>query len=131
MCRSSFQGWVVIVILIVVLGAITGMCRGSCRDFSERQTMRAASAEDWRKGSHCLSNWDGNHAGLEALVWKRLSDPGSMEIHSTRIMPVDVSGNHAIIIDFSAKNAFGGRVRNEAVGKVEQATCNATLKFIR
>ena len=126
-----FQGCVVIVFLIVMLGAITGMCRRSGRDSSERSTTPAASAEDRRKGFHCLSKWDGNHDGLGAVVWERLNDPGSTETHSTRITPVDTSGNHTIIMDFSAKNAFGGHVRNEAVGTVEQATCKATLEFIR
>ena len=35
-----------------------------------------------------------------------------------------------IVIDFSAKNAFGGRVRSEASGFVDSETCKARLVTI-
>ena len=53
-----------------------------------------------------------------------------MQTHETRIARVN-QGKHTIIMDFSAKNAFGGRVRHEAVGKVDYVTCKATLDFIK
>ena len=88
---------------------------------------RRAGAEERRKGFHCLSKWDGNHDGLEALIRDRLSDPGSMETIETLIAPVNPEGDHKIWLDFTAKNAFGGRVRSIAYGLVSQATCEATL----
>ena len=129
---KAFQGCLVVVGAIILIALLAGMCNGGGdRESPSRQSTPAVSAEDRRKGFHCLSGWDGNHDGLEALVRAELNDPGSMETHETRITPVDANGDHTIIMDFSAKNAFGGRVRHEAVGKVSQATCRATLEFIR
>jgi len=87
-------------------------------------------AEERRKGFHCLSAWDGNHDGLEALIRDRLNDPGSMETIETVITPVDARGDHAIVLEFTAKNAFGGRVRQMAFGIVDNSTCEARLEFI-
>ena len=56
--------------------------------------------ENRRKGFPCLSTWDGNHDGLEALVRDRLNDPGSMDTHEARIAPVDPEGVRPIIMDF-------------------------------
>ena len=86
--------------------------------------------EERRKGFHCLSDWDGNHDGLEALVRDRLNDPGSMKTISTRVTPVQAGGMHQIVMAFTAKNAFGGRVRSTATGVVDPDTCKAVLMFI-
>ena len=83
-------------------------------------------AEDTRKGFHCLSAWDGNHDGMEAQVRDRFNDPNSMETLSTRITPVDDFGDHYIIMEFTAKNAFGGVVRNTATAIVDNETCEAS-----
>lgn len=97
---------------------------------STSSAARDTSAEDRRKGFHCLDPWDGNHNGLEALIRDRLNDPGSMETIVTRIAPADAQGDHRIQLEFTAKNAYGGRVRHMAHGWVDQATCNATLTLI-
>ena len=78
------------------------------------------------KGFHCLSAWDGNHDGLEALVRDTLNDPGSMETFETRITPNN-NGKHVIRMEFGAKNAFGGVVRHTALGEVDNTTCDAVL----
>ena len=96
----------------------------------ERRAENAEKAEERRKGFHCLSEWDGNHDGLEALIRERLNDPGSMETIKTRIAPADAQGDHRIQLEFTAENAFGGRVRSIAYGWVSQATCEATLVLI-
>lgn len=85
-----------------------------------------SEAEDERKGFHCLSPWDGNHDGLEALIRRQLNDPGSMETVETRISPV-VDGRHRISLEFTAKNSFGGRIRHVAHGSVSNETCEAQL----
>ena len=53
-----------------------------------------------------------------------------METIETRIAPADAQGDHRIQLDFTAKNAFGGRGRSIAYGWVSQATCEATLVLI-
>ena len=93
-------------------------------------TKAAEEAEDRRKGFHCLSKWDGNHEGLEALVRDQLNDPGSKETYSTKIAPVNNLGKHGIIMDFGARNAFGGMVRSTAMGWINSETCEAELTSI-
>ena len=90
------------------------------------------SEEDREQGFHCLDPWDGNQIGLEDLVRPLLNDPGSMETHETRIGKVgaSVTGKHRIIMDFGARNAFGGMVRNTAYGWVDHETCEAELDYI-
>lgn len=64
----------------------------------------------------CVSAWDGNHDGLEALIRDRLNDPGSMETHATYYNPDDsiTDGQITIRLNYSAANAFGGMVRTDA-----------------
>lgn len=86
-----------------------------------------AEAEERRKGFHCLSPWDGNHDGLEALIRDNLNDPGSMDTIRTRITPVGEDGHHTVALEFTALNALGGRVRLTAYGQVNNESCEATL----
>ena len=90
---------------------------------------KAAKTEERRQGFHCLSPWDGNHDGLEALARNHLNDPGSMETYNTVIGQV-VNGRHRIKMEFGAANAFGGMVRGVVLGWVDHETCEATLDFI-
>ena len=84
-------------------------------------------SEEQRKGFHCLSDWDGNHNGLERIIRNEyLNDPGSMKTISTRIAPVNPSGEHYISMVFSAKNAFGGRVRHTVWAYISNKTCKVT-----
>ena len=64
----------------------------------------------------CVSAWDGNHEGLEALIRARLNDPGSMETHGTYYNSSDsiADGKIRIRLNYSAANAFGGKVRTDA-----------------
>jgi hypothetical protein len=90
---------------------------------------KATKVEERRQGFHCLSDWDGNHDGLEALVRTQLNDPSSMETYNTGIGQV-VNGQHRIEMEFGARNAFGGMVRGVALGWVDHETCEATLDSI-
>ena len=133
-----------IVIGMLLIGALVSVAGGDedpaaedeetrqaeAAEAAERRAENAEKAEERRKGFHCLSEWDGNHDGLEALIRDRLNDPGSMETIATRIAPADAQGDHRIQLDFTAQNAFGGRVRSTAYGWVSQATCEATLVLI-
>ena len=89
-------------------------------------TESAEDLEKKRKGFHCLSAWDGSHRGFEQLIKQRLNDPNNMETLETRIAPSS-DGSHAIQVSFTAKNAFGGRVRNTALGLIDHDTCEATI----
>ena len=111
--------------LLIVAAAV-----GEDSDTGDQAGQPAVEDEDRRKGFHCLSEWDGNHNGLEALIREQLNDPGSMKTIKTRIAAANLIGRHPIQLEFTAKNAFGGRVRNTAHGWVSQSTCVATLTLI-
>ena len=83
-----------------------------------------------RERFHCLSAWDGNHDGLERLVRARLNDPDSLDTIRTHIGPVSDAGKRPVRMEFTAANAFGGRLRNNAIGLIDNDTCEATLLSI-
>lgn len=112
--------------LLLTLGMMTVLV-AACGLSEEEEAERAQEREN---GFHCLSAWDGNHNGLEELVRDVLSDPGSLETVKTSITPVQEDGTHIIFMDFTAKNAFGGRVRNTAMGTVDNETCEAVLTTV-
>ena len=95
------------VVLAVGLLAVT-----ACGPSEEQQMEKE---EERQKGFHCLSAWDGNHDGFEDLVRPQLLDPDSMETFETRVAPNE-GGRHRIIMNFGARNAFGGMVRFIAFG---------------
>ena len=96
---------------------------------SATATAQADAAEQRRKGFHCLSLWDGNHDLFEGLVRNKLNDPSSMETFETRVSPVE-NGKHEIIMEFGARNAFGGMVRKLAIGTYDHKTCEPALLAI-
>jgi hypothetical protein len=86
----------------------------------------AATAEDRRKGFHCLSKWDGSSEQLVEAVKTRLRDPDSFEHDETRILPVK-DGKHGVTMQYRARNGFGGMNRTVAVAEIDHATCGATV----
>ena len=112
--------------IVLIIAIIVGVSIDE-QSTENKSTRAAEKAEDKRKGFHCLSAWDGHHDGFEALVKANLKDPSSMETHGTKITPVNDLGQHTIIMDFGARNSFGGMVRQEATGWVANETCEATL----
>ena len=128
MRKKLLLGGLGVLLLVIVIAAVAGGGNGDGGGGTAE--LSAEEVEEKRKGFHCLSEWDGNHDGLEALVREHLNDPGSMETHGTRIAPVDAEGDHLIIMDFGSRNAFGGMIRSEAVGVVNNETCEATLLSI-
>lgn len=118
-------------LVFIIIGGLWLLSGGMCmspeqRAERERQEA-AAAAEERRKGFHCLSSFDGNHNGLERLVRGRLNDPNSLETVRTLISPVNDANKHRVRMEFTATNAFGGRVRNIAIGLIDNNTCVATL----
>ena len=110
-----------IIVLLIILVAVSG------DDIAEDNEEYRQTKEEKQKGFHCLSAWDGNHDSFEELVKAKLKDPNSMETYETRISPVNAQGKHTILMDYGARNSFGGMVRGTARGTVDNETCEATL----
>ena len=54
-----------------------------------------------------------------------------MKTYETKIAPVDtLTGKHTLIMDFGARNSFGGMVRNTAVAWIDNESCEAELLSI-
>jgi hypothetical protein len=94
---------------------------------AEQLKAEAAKAEeDQRRGFHCLSGWDGSNASLVQQVKDQLREPDSFEHIETRITP-EVNGKHNIMMEYRARNGFGGMNVATAIGTVDHHTCQATL----
>ena len=113
--------------LVIVIAGVAVIVACSVYVTSDSEPSDAEKAEEKRKGFHCLSPWDGNHDGLEALIKTQLKDPDSMETIETRMTPVNANGNHRIVLKYRARNSFGGMVESQATGSVDNDTCKATL----
>ena len=67
---------------------------------------------DKPKKAECFSAWDGSHPALVRAVKKQLNDPESFEHLETST--IDKGDYYIVIMKFTAKNGFGGRVTNTA-----------------
>ena len=76
----------------------------------------------------CFDPWDGNHNGFEDQIRPLLNDEGSMETHETRFTTTpDANDEVTVVMEYSAKNAFGGRVKAVALGSMNYKTCRVTV----
>lgn len=66
---------------------------------------------------------------IETQVKEALPDPGSMVIHDLRITPVDENGQHRALLDFGARNMYGGMQRFHLVALVDSESC-APVDFL-
>lgn len=80
-----------------------------------------------RSGLQCLSDWDGSNDSFVELVTARLRDPESFKHYETRIAPRNEKGVNPIVMEYGARNGFGGMNRTVALGFVNPADCKATI----
>ncbi len=64
-----------------------------------------------------FSSWDGSHRGLTDLIKKSMNDPDSYEHIETRFR--DDGDNIFVITKFRGANAFGGKVINTVIARVD------------
>ena len=97
---------------LVALVLVTVITAGCLAD--NEPAAAPTNAEELFEG--CVSAWDGNHDGLEAIIRAELNDPGSMETHGTYYNSDDSisDGRIRIKLDYSAANLLGGMVRTDA-----------------
>ena len=92
----------------------------------QAQEQPAAPETDAEIAARCLSPWDGNHEGFEALIRPLLNDPDSMTTHGTRYGR-SPSGRFVLLMDYGARNEVGGMVRTEAVATMDEESCAIDL----
>lgn len=113
--------------LLLIFGIIFGLHQCMQEELPSPEQLAAQEAEDEenrRKGFHCLSAWDGSHAGLVRMVEAGLRDPDSFEHVDTMITPVNAdTGKHGVSMTFRARNGFGGLNVGRAIGEVDPESC--------
>ncbi|QRF66357.1 hypothetical protein [Ponticoccus alexandrii] len=91
----------------------------------------AAKAEaDRIAGFHCLSRWDGSHRDFRNAVRDAMRDPDSFEVISTRVTPVAEDGTHVLMMEYRARNGFGGMNVASAIATMQNADCTFTILTI-
>lgn len=110
---------------IIVLLVALGQCASDEPPPNDPAKL-AEEAENKRKGMHCLSAWDGSHVAVVASLKDALRDPKSFEHVETRITPVDAEGNHKLIMQYRARNGFGGMNAGLASATIDNETCDAS-----
>ncbi|MXX80789.1 MAG: hypothetical protein F4Y69_07120 [Chloroflexi bacterium] len=109
-----------VVVVMIVVGSLGGD-DGTSGSGDRAPTVRE-QIED------CLDPWDGNHIGFEDQIRPWLRDESSMETHETRFgVSPDASNEVLIEMEYSAENAFGGRVKAVATGTLNYKTCHVTV----
>lgn len=121
--------------LLIVLVLLVAMCSGGDDDGgggpggASEVDRSAATAANREAGFHCLSGWDGSHPGFVENVKAQLREPSSFEHIETRVTP-NKEGKHAIIMEYRARNGFGGMNVGTAIGAFDNATCQATTPIL-
>ena len=111
----------------VLLGFVGLVVYGCFHDSGSSRKSTAETAEDKRKGFHCLSDWDGSHRGFASQVKRMMRDPDSFEIVETRVTPISADGTHTIFMQYRAKNGFGGMNVSNALGTFRNSDCVSTV----
>ena len=147
--RKVIAGIAALIAISIIIGAISSVLESEeskqarldvtvTAEAVKLEEQAAKEAEETRnkeQGLHCLSQWNGHHDGLIRLVKRELNDPDSLDARETTIVKVGVGvgimpareGQHIILMNFTAKNALGGTVRSDAVGYVDNDSCEAEL----
>ncbi|WP_070157488.1 zinc ribbon domain-containing protein [Sphingobium phenoxybenzoativorans] len=124
---NGVVGCLGVLIFLVMVATCVGKPSDPQSAAVEAKAEADKSAENKRKGFHCLSAWDGSHRGVADAVKERLRDPDSFEHIETRIAPVDKDGAHALLMKYRARNGFGGMNVSEALATVKNSDCSATI----
>lgn len=113
---SAKQGCGIFLALILFMCLSVVMCgddKPSEKNSTSNNSKPLTAEEQLTKRKEaCFSAWDGSHVRIKRWLQNNyLNDPSSYEHLETRFSKV-VSGDTLIVItSFTAKNAFGGRVK--------------------
>jgi hypothetical protein len=112
---------------ILIVSMIVMLFTGCGQSEEQKAKIAAEKAADKQKGFHCLSGWNGTHPVVEGWLKNGLRDPDSYQHISTKIGPVDKSNKHSMIMEYRAKNGFGGYTPGIVVATVDHESCKATI----
>ena len=127
MAKKQEPGLFGSIVLIGFFGFLLYSCFGEGEDDPPSRQSTAELAEEKRKGFHCLSAWDGSHRDFMNEVKRRMRDPDSFEHISTRVTPRSDAGTHTVLMEYRARNGFGGMNVGTAMGTYKNSTCEHTV----
>ncbi len=107
--KDKLLGCAVIGVIILVALALIGTCGDS------------SISDCWGSMGESI---------FKNAIKTRLNDPDSLQFHDTRTQEVEGQPRTAILVEYSAKNLFGGRVRKTAVGYLEETEGSACISVI-
>lgn len=87
------------------------------------QPSEEEKASEEQAGFHCLNYYSGALTDLEDAVKSSLRDPSSYEHISTRVTPIRGDKTHAVLVEYRARNGFGGYAIARAAGRYANSDC--------
>ena len=91
--RNPLVGFAV----VIVIGYFLYSCSSQKSTSPEDVAAEAAqTAEQKRKGFHCLSAWDGSHAKFKSAIKMQMRESDSFEHIETLVTPVSADGTHQL-----------------------------------
>ena len=122
-----------ILLAVLLVGLMVSACAGPSASMpapTATPTLIPTIDPERRAGKHCLDG-SGVHVEFFTLVQINLRDPDSLKMSTTntRIGPL-IDGRHRIVMDFNARNGFGGMDRGTATGWIDHISCTAEIETI-
>lgn len=121
--------WLFVFILLAIINGPEPEEMRAARQAEEQEKLELAEAEKAREqesGFHCLSGWDGSSRPFKEAIKSALRDPDSFEHIETRITKRNPAGEHGVVMNYRARNGFGGMNVSTAIGAVSSETCEVT-----
>ncbi len=121
--KNSDQGFPLAgCIILIVVAVILFLIVKSCFFGSDTEKVRTNAdgtvmTERQIKVEDQFSSWDGSHTGLTKMIKENLNDPNSFEHIETKFK--DNGDFIYVFTTFTAKNGFGGRIKQTVSAKVD------------
>ncbi|HUH25500.1 MAG TPA: hypothetical protein VLY87_02645 [Flavobacterium sp.] len=118
----SLKGSTTLVVIVAILFFTVKSCFFGSDSVEVKKEIRTNAdgtpmTERQIKVEDQFSNWDGSHLGLKTAIKEHLNDPNSFEHIETRFK--DNGDFIYVFTTFTAKNGFGGRVKQTVSAKVD------------
>lgn len=119
--KSRWKTWHKVVIgvivgffLLMIIAVNSEPEQTQLKTEAEIKAEEKVSREEYFQKNGLFSAWDGRPVALVELIKKSMNDPNSFEHLETRFIDKGTD-TITVLMDYTGKNAFGGRVRGKAI----------------
>ncbi|WP_141245963.1 SHOCT domain-containing protein [Mesorhizobium sp. WSM3859] len=109
----------------IITGLIAYALLKACSTSDHRQAVDDVAVKKPDNGLQCFSAWDGSSRELVRMVTERLRDPDSFKHVETKTSEPK-NGRRTVLMEYRAKNGFGGYNVGYATGEMNISTCAIT-----